>query len=215
MYEGTIYFGPCKKPMRPKMNVGDYIFGISPSSTRPRRVVFAARIHEKMAFADAYRRYPKLRGPTGPIHVRPARIPGPTFPESEYEHIPGANHAENWRSDISTRALDAFFVCEPAKECLGRWLGPNAPAVAGSILDLLKSCSVHGNAGLLSNTNAAATEDAPVRHLKLYTGLHLETSAPDRLLSLVCDGMSRAPFQSVGARDVKPNQGKRRLSRKC
>ena len=188
-FEGTIYFGPCKKPMRPKMKPGDYVFGISPSGAFPRRVVFAAKIDEKMTFAKAYERFPKLRGPVGPIHVRPARMPAGSFPDSHYEHIPGANHENNWRSDIQTPALDAFFVCERASTCAGWWLGVKGPAVHGEILEFLKTCEVHGNAGLLSPTNISATADAPVRHGRLYTGLHLETLEPKKFLDCVCRGV--------------------------
>jgi hypothetical protein len=80
-WEGRLYFGPCKRSMRPKMRKGDYVFGVSPSATRPRRIVFVARIHEKITFAEAYRRFPDLHGPKGPIHVCPAKEVGP-FPES-------------------------------------------------------------------------------------------------------------------------------------
>jgi len=193
--DGCIYFGPCKKPMRPRMKPGDSVFGISPASTLPRRVVFTGTIAERMSFAEAYKRYSKLRGPDGPIHVRPTETPGDMFPDSVYEHIPGANHSDNWRRDIRTPNLDAFFVCVPAAECVGRWLGPAGPVVTGDIFTFLKSCAVYGNAGLLSERNAGASEKAPVRHGGLYCGLHLETDAPERLLKLICgtaSGMSEA-----------------------
>ena len=188
-FEGSIYFGPCKKPMRPKMKPGDYVFGMSPSGTFPRRVVFAAKIAEKMTFGEAYERFLGLRGPVGPIHVRPARMPAGRFPDSLYEHIPGANHAENWRSDIQTPKLDAFFVCEPETTCLGRWMGVAGSAVNGEIVEFLKTCEVHGNAGLLSTINVSATAEAPVRHGRLYTGLHLETREPEQFLDRVCRGV--------------------------
>jgi len=56
---GRFYFGPCKRAMRPRMIPGDYVFGISPSRTFPRRIVFAAKIADrgKMSFAEAYKRY--------------------------------------------------------------------------------------------------------------------------------------------------------------
>lgn len=185
-HEDRIYFGPCKKGMRPRMQAGDAVFGISPSGVFPRRVVFSARIAERMSFADAYERFPDLRGPAGPIHVRPAEIPGPGFPDSHYEHIPGGNHPGDWRGDLRTPALDAFFACEKADDCFGRWLGPNGPAVKGPILDFLRTCQVWGNAGFLSPQNSSATEDVPIRHGRLYTGLHLETDRPDDLVQLVC-----------------------------
>jgi len=218
-FGGRIYFGPCKKPMRPRMSAGDYIFGISPSGRSPRRVVFAARVTEKMSFAEAYRRFPKLRGPVGPIHVQPARIPGPTFPESHYAHIPNANHADTWRSDIRTLELDSFFVCDREKECLGRWLGPAGPAVEGQILTFLKSCAVYGNAGLLSKTNSGANERTPVHYGNLFTGLHLETPAPRALLKLICKSKilafplvsGRSDSESVVVKETPRN----RRSRTC
>lgn len=218
-FEGRIYFGPCKRPMRPRMMPGDYVFGISPSGVFPRRIVFTGRIAEKMTFGEAYEWFPKLRGPAGPIHVRPARMPASGYPDSLYEHIPGANHAESWRSDIRTPELDAFFVCEAAGECSGRWLGSAGPAVNGNILVLLKSCKVYGNAGLLSDTNAGATEEKPVRHGNLYTGLHLETNHPERLLELVCGlGQARSKVEGSALDQVStvvPKRSWAKGRRKC
>ncbi len=181
------------------MRPGDVVFGISPSGVSPRRIVFAARLAERLTFAQAYDQYPDLRGPDGPIHVRPASIPGPGFPESEYEHIPGGNHPSDWRSDLRTRELDAFFTCEPAGGCLGRWLGADGPVVSGPILGYLRTCQVWGRAGLLSLRNESATEDAPVRHGRLYTGLHLETDTPDRLVTLICGAAAASGTQDEPA----------------
>jgi hypothetical protein len=184
-FEGRIYFGPCKIPMRPRMEEGDYIFGISPSSTRPRRMLFAARIAQKMTYAEAYRRFPKMRGPVGPIHVRPARAPGLAFPESHYEHIPGANHPGDWRNDIRTPELDVFFVCEPAIGSVGQWLGKAGSILTPAIMEFLRKCLVHGVGGLLG-PNSWATDTAPVAHGRLYRGLHLETPYPENFLEMVC-----------------------------
>lgn len=181
-----IYFGPCKRSMRPRMQAGDYVFGLSASNTFPKRVLFAARISERIIFAAAFERFPDLRGPDGPIHVRPVKRPELSFPDSHYEHIPGGNHSDTWRADIRTPALDAFFVCDQASTCVGRWLGANGPAVNGELLEFLKSCEVWGRAGQLAEKNVAATEDAPIRHGRLYTGLHLETDRPGELVEVVC-----------------------------
>jgi hypothetical protein len=184
-FEGCIYFGPCKIPMRPRMQEGDYIFGVSPASTRPRRIIFAARIAQRMTYAEAYRRLPRVRGPFGPIHVRPTRSPGLGFPESHYEHIPGANHPGDWQNDIRTPELDAFFVCEPATNCLGQWLGKAGPVLTPYIMEFLRKCFVHGVRGRLG-LNSWATETAPVAHGRLYRGLHLETPHPEMFLEMVC-----------------------------
>jgi hypothetical protein len=189
-FKGVLYFGPCKIPMRPRMKEGDIVSGISPSPKMPRRVLFAARIAAKMTFREAYKRFPSLRGPEGPIHVRPARRSGAFFPDSHYEHIPDANHPDKWRNDIRTPELDAFFICEPATRCLGQWLGRDGPAVQGAILEFLRTCEVHGASGILSKYNRDAAETHPVCHgklkKKLYTGLHLETNKPENFLRLVC-----------------------------
>jgi hypothetical protein len=181
-----IYFGPCKIPMRPRIAVGDYVFGISPADPKPRRIVFAAKIEDRLTFAEAYERFRELRGPSGPIHVRPTSRPKLVFPESHYEHIPGANHADSWRSDLGTPELDIFLVCSPAKACEGAWLGEAGPLLDDELVAFLQSCQVHGAAGLLSERNSTATPSVPVRHGGLYRGLHLETSDPLELTRLVC-----------------------------
>ncbi len=109
------------------MRPGDFVFGLSSSKAFPRRFLFAAQIEERMTFAVAYRRFPELQGPDGPIHVRPVDRPSYAFPEFHYEHIPGGNHADNWRADIRTPELDAFFACGKATPCVGRSLAQMGP----------------------------------------------------------------------------------------
>lgn len=189
--EGAIrlYFGPCKRSMRPKMKKGDYVFGLSPAPKTPRRVVFVAEIAERITFAEAYRRFPKLRGPRGPIHVRPlnAKRTG-FFPHSYYEHIPGSMHEKDWERDLGSTELDAFFVCSRIDGSVGRWLGERGPEIDGEILRFLKSCPLHGWSGRLSKKNRDATLDYPIVHWgargPLYKGLHLETEKPEVLLAL-------------------------------
>lgn len=216
---GRLYFGPCKKPMRPRMKPGDYVFGISPANSGNRRVVFAARIAKKLTFAEAYETFPDLRGPTGPIHVLPVRRPNLAFPESEYEHIPGANHTDSWRSDLRTPELDAFFICSPANGCEGSWLGKVGPQLDDEILAFLRSCQVYGAAGLLREKNSSGTATLPVRHGNLYTGLHLETPNPLQLMRLVCSRVdSRQLRESTTDESHDKRQARRptpRRSRKC
>jgi len=125
------------------------------------------------------------------IHIRPVQhVSLSSFPDSTYEYILGANHPDAWRSDICVPELDAFFVFEPGTVCVGKWLGRAGPAIRGKILEFLRT-SLHGRAGRqLSATNAAATENLPVRYKGFYTGLHLETDAPGQLLRLVCHRFS-------------------------
>lgn len=201
--EGAIYFGPCKIPMRPRMQPGDYIFGISPANGSPRRIIFTARIQSKLTFAQAFDQLPKLRGPNGPIHVRPTRSPGLGFPDSHYEHIPKANHSDSWRNDLRTPDLDAFFVCERASGVLGTWLGASGPVLDQSILRFLQNCHVYGASGQPLGKNSFAKYSAPVAHGRLYRGLHLETENPEGFLRHV--EMSAKGFEEAGhVRDAGP-----------
>jgi hypothetical protein len=183
-----LYFGPCKKPMRPKMKCGDYVFGISKSKLRPTRILFAAKIEECITFAEAHKRFPELKGPQGPIHVCPIQGTG-SFPASHYKHIPGSMHAKDWQSDLATPEMDAFFVCCERMDWQGRWLGVCGPEIDNGLLDFLKTCSVHGLKGPLSEQNIYADLHHPIRHLGskgfLYAGLHLETNQPEALLKLL------------------------------
>ena len=190
-WEGRLYFGACKRSMRPKMQPGDYVFGVSPSTTNPRRIVYAAKIDKRITFAKAYRCLPrKLRGPDGPIHVRPVNPAnrGDSFPRSHYEHIAGSMHANDWERDLASQDRDAFFVCTPEEGCIGRWLGERGPEVDEQVLRFLKTCSVHGASGPLSRKNSHATLKCPVVHMDhgglLYKGLHLETAEPEAIVRL-------------------------------
>lgn len=184
-WKGRFYFGPCKIFMAPKKNPRDYIFGISCAITKQRRIVLAAQIERKITFKEAYNRLPDLRGPQGPIHVRPVQRKGP-FPISHYEHIPGAMHGGRWKKDLKSRELDAFFVCSKRSGWLGRWLGSKGPEIDEDILVFLKECPVYGKKGLLSRQNTTATIGSPIAHGRLYRGLHLETNDPEKLIRL-CD----------------------------
>lgn len=180
-WDGRLYFGPCKRPMRPRMKADDFIFGLSPAHTPSRRFVFVASIDECITFADAYHRFPALRGPGGPIHVRPISGRG-SFPASDYQHIPGSSHPEEWKADIKTFDLDRFFVCEQGAGWRGRWLGPHGPEIDREILAFLKTCSVHGAPGRLGRNTG--TRSNPIAWGRLFTGLHLETEQPEQLLKL-------------------------------
>jgi hypothetical protein len=114
-----LYLGPCKVPIRRTLAVGDTVFGISPSATRPRRIVFAAKIAQKVTYRTAYARWPALHGPDGPIHVKPVDRPGRPFPECAYAFIPGSMHATRWKRDLASPTLDGFFVCGKAKGRVG------------------------------------------------------------------------------------------------
>lgn len=187
-----LYFGPCKRRMRPRMNKGDYIFGISSSKTQPRRIVFAARINDCITFAEAYHRYPALHGPDGPIHVRPIEGAG-TFPRSSYEHIAGSMHRKKWERDLASPKLDRFFICCPQ---IGgsAWLGASGPAIDRDhpeILDFLNSCHLNGNANRRNN----GSWRNPIAEGGQYRGLHLETQNAEKLLEMCA---SRTSSGNVG-----------------
>jgi hypothetical protein len=180
-FDNRLYFGPCKRCMRPRMQAGDFIFGVSPSCTSPRRILFGAEIEEAMTFAEAFRRFPDLRGSEGPIHVRPINGIG-DFPHSSYQHIPGSMHWDDWAADLETLDLDRFFVCHESDGWLGRWLGSSGPEIDDEILAFLNTCPAYGSAGyLVQNTGTLIN---PVAYGRLYTGLHLETRHPEVLVGL-------------------------------
>ena len=177
-----LYFGPCKKQMRPRMKTRDFIFGVSPACTSPRRIIFVAEIEDPMTFAEAYLRFPGLQGPEGPIHVRP--IPGiGAFPQSSYEHIPGSMHEDDWVDDLATPDLDRFFVCRQRDGFEGRWLGSSGPEIDDEILAFLNTCSVYGRAGYLGQNTGTLRN--PIAYGGMYTGLHLETPSPE-VLTAIC-----------------------------
>jgi hypothetical protein len=196
-----LYFGPCKKPMRPRMQAGDYVFGISDSKLTPRRIVFIAQIEERIRFAEAYERFPELRGPEGPIHVKP--IPGAgSFPASEYQHIRGSMHEDGWEDDLGTRDLDAFFVCTQRNGGLGDWLGRHGPEIDPDILSFLQTCGLHGTSVPPNTRNEDATLKYPVAYKSPHTGnfswrgLHLETDQAEQLLKR-CDARMAANKENL------------------
>lgn len=180
---GRLYFGPCKRAMRPKVREGDFIFGVSPARTPTRRFVFATQVEESIDYKEAHKRFPELHGPAGPIHVKPVQATG-AFPYSNYQHIPGAIHADEWVNDLATFDHDRFFVCAEPTGWLGRWLGQHGPAINGEILAFLKRCPVYGKAKKEALGTNSGTLKKPIAHGKLYTGLHLETNRPEKLIAL-------------------------------
>src|SRR5947209_8200773 len=76
---GKVFFGPCKKRMRPDVQTGDYILGISGAGAGlPGRVLLWMKIDKRMTFKEAYDRgttdivFRALRGTA--IHVRPRKL---------------------------------------------------------------------------------------------------------------------------------------------
>jgi hypothetical protein len=137
--EGTVFFGPCKKKMRPEMKVGDYVMGISPAGVGEcRRVLLWMRVKEEMTFAEAYRRgetdrlFRLARG--NAIHVRPKRgIDHVDGNPNTYEHIPHATHSSDWRTDIKGER-DAFFVGDKDS-----WAAEGGgPVVTEELVELLR-----------------------------------------------------------------------------
>ena len=212
VYGDRIFFGPCKKPMRPRIKSRDYVFGVSDASMRPRRLVFAAQVEKCITFREAYHRYPDLHGPQGPIHVRPINGSG-SFPCCSYEHIPGAIHPDDWETDLASPTLDAFLVCAPRSGCVGRWLGAYGPVLDEEVYGFLQTCSAHGQAGLLSERNTHASLRNPIAYGRLYTGLHLETAEPEILRALckarmtaTTSQLDRVPVPAVTCQEI-PSSG--------
>ena len=157
----------------------------------------------KDTFQDAFNRFPNFRTKPGGsvysckpgiIEVEPVNRPTLPFPLSQYRHIPGSIHTWNWENHL--RNCDAFFECDPANcpatsMTLPSWLGPNGPAINGSILNFLQHhCDVWGNG--IGPLPSASTTTAPVSYIgpkggRLSTSLHLETRRPDILLELICN----------------------------
>jgi hypothetical protein len=137
--EGKVFFGPCKKNMRPEVLVEDYIMGISPAGVgKQRRVLLWMRVKEAMTFAEAYDRGESdrlfLLARRNAIHVRPKigidYIPGNS---ETYEHIPGATHSSDWRTDIKGKK-DVCFVGQN-----GSWVAEKGgPAVTEELVELFR-----------------------------------------------------------------------------
>jgi hypothetical protein len=137
--EGKVFFGPCKKRMRPEVKKGDYIMGISPAGVgEQRRVLLWMCAEEPMTFAEAYERGEKNRlfrlARRNAIHVRPKRGIEQVGGDPEaYEHIPRATHSTDWWTDIDGKR-DAFLVGKR-----GSWAaGPGGPVVTEELVELLR-----------------------------------------------------------------------------
>lgn len=226
VWKDRLYFAACKVPMRPKMRPGDWIFGVSPSNGKPRRIVFAAEVAEAITFAEAYQRYPALRGPEGPNPVRPvepprARVP---WPRSHYEPVRNSSHEGRWDRDLARPDLDRFFVCSPPAGWRNRWMGAEGPVVDEPILGFFNRCMVFGQSASGTSRNAG-TPTAPIANGRMYRGLHLETPRPHELLALcekrVPESFAPNPGSPGGASPSNDGRGcgtpavKRRASRRC
>lgn len=137
---GHVFFGPCKKNMRPEVEAGDYIVGISRAGVgKHRRVLLCMRVAETMTFAEAYKRGRRnryLRAARGHvIHVRPKL--GTRFEPGNpacYEHIAGAPHASKWRSDLKGER-DVFLLSSA-----GSWVAEaHGPVVSEEMVRLLRT----------------------------------------------------------------------------
>jgi hypothetical protein len=125
--------------MRPDVEPGDYIMGISGATAGyPRRVLLWMRVDEKLTFKQAYDRgktdvvFRAIRGDA--IHVRPRRVavhlPGEP---ACYEHIRRGPHSDDWRTDIKGER-DAFLVGDKAS-----WvLESEGPEVTQELIGLLR-----------------------------------------------------------------------------
>jgi len=137
--DGKVFFGPCKKRMRPEVRKGDYIMGISPAGVgTQRRVLLWMRAEGPITFAQAYARgesdrlFRIARG--NAIHVRPKKgVHHVTGNADTYEHIPHATHSSDWRTDIKGKR-DAFLV-----GMTGSWAASqDGPVVTEELVELLR-----------------------------------------------------------------------------
>lgn len=136
---GKIFFGACKKRMRPDVEPGDYIMGISGAGAgRPRRVLLWMKVDKRMTFKEAYERgetdkvFRDVRGTA--IHVRPRNVPlhQPGDPGC-YEHIHGAPHSDEWQTDLKGKR-DVFLT-----GARGSWVAAKkGPEVTEVLVDLLR-----------------------------------------------------------------------------
>jgi hypothetical protein len=165
--EGQVFFGPCKKRMRPEMKPGDHVIGISPAGVgKKRRVLLWMRISERMTFAQAYERgeterlFRLARG--NAIHVRPRKgVDAVMGDPDSYEHIPHATHSSDWKADIRGER-DAFFVGDK-----NSWAAEDGgPAVTQELVELLREGITWKGNPTIQNPS---TENARGKHA-LLTG---------------------------------------------
>lgn len=220
-----LYFGPCKAAIRRRAAPEDYIFGLSHSRSGARRIVFIAQVEERITFREAYERFPILRGPEGPIHVKPISRPG-VFPRCVYAHIPGAMHTFGWENDLACPSLDAFLVCRPQAEAIGCWLGGAGPILDAGLLSFLKQCTLLKQGSVISGVNCDATLKNPIGFKGqsgkfLYRGLHLESERPEVLVELCLAQIGDSPDSASGVPDLLqpahqlPARRSRTLSSEC
>jgi len=140
VFSGRVFFGACKKRMRPHVNPGDYVMGISGSDAgNPRRVLLWMKVDKRMTFKEAYDRGKKdnvfraLRGTA--IHVRPLDVPLHMSGNPNcYDHIPGAPHEEDWQSDLKGKG-DVFLT-----GAAGSWVAEgDGPIVTEKLVELLRA----------------------------------------------------------------------------
>lgn len=177
VFVGRVFFGACKKRMRPHVKPGDYVMGISGSDAgHPRRVLLWMKVDERMTFKEAFERGQKeksfhaLRGTA--IHVRPLDVEGHLAGDPNcYEHIQGAPHADEWRSDLKGNR-DVFLT--GGKES---WVAEaNGPPVTETLIELLKEGITWRGLATLENP---LTENARGKHV------HLTGHAADQIISWV------------------------------
>lgn len=156
------FFGPCKKRMRPEIQEGDYILGISPANAGlVRRILLWMRVKRKMTFGKAYRRgeaeksFQAARGHA--IHVRPK--PGRPFQAGKpacYQHIKGAPHQKTWREDLRGERDVLFEGSDDS------WVAEaTGPVVTEELVALLRSGIKWGAKATVKNP---LTQNARGRH---------------------------------------------------
>jgi hypothetical protein len=163
---GKVFFGPCKKRMRPEVREGDYIMGISGSTApHPRRVLLWMRVEERLTFRAAWERgdfdptFRKLRGMA--MHIRPRRVTADVPSPDCYEHVHGAPHGGDWKNDVKGDR-DVFLVGDPSS-----WLtSADGPEVTSELLEVLRGGITWKGEATLKNP---LTNNARGKHV-LLTG---------------------------------------------
>ena len=165
--ENRLYFGPCKKFMRPKMKEGDFVFGVSSARTDPRRMLFTGRIEKSMPSKEAYDAFPKFHD-SFKDHGWPQFAQEPFFVFCQ-----GSGYLGKWLGPKGPKIIDGENkeILEFFNTCDAYWSGQN---------------TLGKNNG--SDRNPVAYYPNPASR-RGYFMIHLETDKPEILVKMCMDRM--------------------------